>query len=141
VPGGLGAALRAALLWLIYVLLRTAGGALAGVLLRPEVQLAAREAGVAIGALLIFGLTWLGWERLRLHSARAALATGIFWAALTLAFDLTANRGLGSDWRDLLRDYDPRHGGMVLGLLALALTPWLVWRLKGAAVARGAVRR
>ncbi|MGZ6018535.1 MAG: hypothetical protein ACXWKO_07675 [Phenylobacterium sp.] len=125
--GGLTALVRTVLLWLLFIVLESAQGGLRRMLLAPRVQLAAREAGVLIGAALIFALTWLAWDRLKLRTARAALATGLLWAGLTLGFDFGLGRLLGASWADLARDYDPQQGGwMAAGLLAMALTPLLV---------------
>lgn len=129
--GGLSALLRAIALWLLFIVLESGQRALRRLLLRPEVQLAAREVGIVIGAALIFGLTWLAWPYLKLRTRRAALATGAIWAAMTAAFDLGVGHLLGASWADIAQDYDPRRGGwMAAGLLAMAATPWVVLALK-----------
>lgn len=132
-PGGLAAVLRALVLWVLFILAESTQGALRRLLLSPALQLAAREIGVLIGAALIFAITWTGWRWLGLRRPGAALATGLLWAGLTAAFDLGLGRALGDSWPALAADYDPRRGGaMLFGLAAMAATPWLVWRLRGA---------
>ncbi len=126
------ALLRALVLWGLFIVAESAQGALRRALLAPDVQLAAREAGVLIGAALIFALTWATWRWLGLRRAGAALAVGGLWVGLTAAFDLGLGRALGEGWPALSADYDPRRGGaMLLGLAVMALTPWAVLRLRG----------
>ncbi|HZZ30617.1 MAG TPA: hypothetical protein VFE10_01380 [Phenylobacterium sp.] len=127
----LTAFLRALLLWLLFVLAESAQGALRRLLFRPEIELAMRQISVALGVAVIFAITWLAWRWLRLRSAGAALTTGVLWVGLTAVFEIGLGRLLGASWDILAADYDPRHGGfMALGLLAMALIPWAVWRIK-----------
>ena len=129
--GGLAALLRALIVWLLFIVAESAQGALRRTLLAPDVQLAARQVGVLIGALLIFALTWAAWRWLRVRTAAGALAVGLAWAGLTAAFDLGLGRWTGASWPDLAADYDPGRGGLMgAGLAAMALTPWLVRRLR-----------
>jgi TRAP-type C4-dicarboxylate transport system permease small subunit len=134
--GGPGALLRALVLRILYGLARGAEGALRDELLRPEVQLAARDASALLSVLLAFALAWAGWGWLRRNGRRAPLATGLAWAGAALAADLAWARALRSGWSEFAADYDPQRGGvMALALAAMALTPWLVGRLKpGAAI-------
>ena len=96
--GSVVALWRAFILWLLFIVARSAQGALRRTLLAPDVQLTAREVGVLIGAALIFAMTWAGWRWLGLRTARAALAVGGLWAGLTLAFDLALGRLTGASW-------------------------------------------
>ncbi|MBS0361491.1 MAG: hypothetical protein JSR98_08925 [Proteobacteria bacterium] len=129
--GGLMALLRALLVWALFIAAETAQGALRHILLTPDVQLAAREVGVVIGAGLIFALTWAAWRWLGLRRPASAIFVGFLWAGLTAAFDLGLGRALGETWSALLADYDPRRGGaMLLGLALMTLTPLVVWRLR-----------
>jgi hypothetical protein len=126
--------LRAMLLWLLFILAESAQGALRRLLVRPEIELAARQVSVVLGVAVIFVITWLGWRWLRLRSAGAALATGVLWVGLTAVFEIGLSRLLGASWDTLAADYDPRHGGvMAFGLLAMALIPWAIWRVKARA--------
>lgn len=135
-PGGLLALLRALLVWMLFIVAESVQGALRRALLAPEVQLAARQAGVLIGAALIFALTWACWRWLGLRRTASAIAVGLLWAGLTVAFDIGLGRILGEAWSTLVADYDPRQGGaMLLGLAVMALVPWLVLRLRGPTLA------
>lgn len=131
-PAGGLALLRALLVWVLFIVAESAQGALRRILVAPDVQLAAREAGVLIGAVLIFALTWASWRWLRLRRAASAIGVGVLWAGLTAAFDLGLGRALGEAWSTLAADYDPQRGGaMLFGLAVIALAPWVVWRLRG----------
>ncbi len=128
---GLATLVRALLLWLLFILTESVQGALRRWLLGPQVEFAIQLVSIAAGVAVIFGITWFGWRWLRLRSAGGALATGAFWAALTLAFEAGLAHRLGGSWEGLAADYDPRRGGvMAVGLLAMALTPWTVRALK-----------
>ena len=130
--GGLAALLRAVLVWTLFIAAESAQGTLRRVLLTPEMQLAARGAGVLIGSVLIVALTWATWRWLGLRRARTALAVGGLWTALTIAFDVGLGRALGASWGTIGDGYDPGRGeAMLLGLTVMALTPLAVWRLRG----------
>ena len=132
-PGAiLASLLRALIVWVVFIVAESAQGALRRLLLSEAAQVLAREVGVLIGAALIFVLTWASWNWLGLRRARGALAVGGLWVFLTLAFDLGLGRALGAGWGELTADYDPRRGGLLLfGLVAMALAPWAVLRLRG----------
>lgn len=81
--------------------------------------------------MFIFALTWVCMRWMRVRSNASALAVGLLWVALTLGFELVLGRATGARWREILINYDLPHGGMMpLGLLAMALTPWAVRRLR-----------
>jgi len=127
--------LRALVVWLLIIVAESVQGGLRRVLTGPEAEFVVRQGSVLIGALVIFAITWfnLGW--LRIRTAGGALAVGAFWVVLTLGFELGLGRLLGYGWDRILSDYDLLHGGLMpLGLLAMALTPWLARRLKAGRV-------
>lgn len=124
--------LRALAVWLLIVAAESVQGALRRVLTAPEVEFAVRQASVLIGVAAIFAITWVCWRWMRIRSRTGALAVGALWAGLTLAFEFGLGRAMGLGWGRLLEDYDLARGGLMpLGLLAMALTPWLVQKLKG----------
>lgn len=124
--------IRAISVWLLFILAESAQGALRRLLVGPEVELAIRQISVLVGALVIFALAWGLHRWLSLRSAAGALAVGVLWAGLTLAFEIGLGRLLGLPWSRIAADYDLAHGGLMpLGLLAMALTPWTVRRLRG----------
>lgn len=123
--------LRALAVWLLIVATESAQGALRRVLAGPQVEFVVRQASVLIGVAVIFAITWFCLRWMRIRSSAGALAVGALWAGLTLAFEFGLGRALGLGWGRLLEDYDLTRGGLMpLGLLAMALTPWLVRRLQ-----------
>lgn len=125
------ALLRAVVVWLLIVAAESVHGALRRMLFDPHLEFVVRQVSVLTGALIIFAITWacLGW--LRIRSAAGALGLGVMWVGLTLAFEIGLGRATGLSWARITSDYDLFHGGLMpLGLLAMALTPWAVRRLK-----------
>jgi len=138
----LNALLRVLLVWLLIVVAESLHGALRRALFHPDVEFVVRQASVLTGALIIFAITWacIGW--LRIRSTAGALGVGVLWVVLTLAFEIVVGRAMGLDWRRIGSDYDLLHGGLMpLGLLAMALTPWAVRRLKAGSDRRAAPSR
>jgi hypothetical protein len=127
----LPAILRALLVWLLIVAAETLQGGLRRLLFDPDVEFVVRQVSVLTGALIIFAITWAFIRWLRIRSAAGALGVGLLWVSLTLAFEVVVGRALGLGWARIAADYDLLHGGLMpLGLVAMALTPWLVGRLQ-----------
>jgi hypothetical protein len=127
----LNALSRAMIIWLLIMAAESLQGAARHLLLSPALEQALHQLSVIIGLVVIFAITWGFMPWLRIGSARQALAVGGLWALLTLAFEFGVGRLLGASWSRILADYDLPHGGlMALGLLAMGLTPWAVWRLR-----------
>jgi hypothetical protein len=123
--------LRALAVWLAIMAAESVHGALRRLLLSPEVDFALRQVSVLVGAAIIFAITWIFIDWMRLGSARSALAIGAAWAGLTVGFELALGRLTGLGWDRILADYDLAQGGLMpLGLLAMALTPWAVRALQ-----------
>ena len=123
--------IRALAVWLLFILAESVQGTLRRLLFRPETEFLVRQVSVLVGALVLFAITWFCLRWMRLRTGAGALAVGMLWVALTLAFELALGRLVGADWDRVLADYDLLHGGLMpLGLLAMALTPWLVRRLR-----------
>ena len=100
-------------------------------MLDPELEFFLRQASVITGALIIFAITWACGRWLRIRSTTGALAVGGLWVVLTLAFEIVLGWALGLSWTRIWSDYDLVHGGLMpLGLLAMAVTPWAVQRLR-----------
>ena len=138
----LNALLRILLVWLLMVVAESLHGVLRRALFDPDVEFVVRQASVLTGALIIFAITWacIGW--LRIRSTAGALGVGVLWVVLTLAFEIVVGRAMGLDWTRIASDYDLLHGGLMpLGLLAMALTPWAVRRLKAGSDRRAAPSR
>jgi hypothetical protein len=130
--------LRALTVWLVIVAAESVHGTLRRLLLEPMVgDLPARQISVFTGAVIIFVIAWMFARWLRLPSRPAALAVGGLWVALTLVFEIVLGRMLGLSWSRIWSDFDLVHGGLMpLGLLAMALTPLAVHRLRETAPQR-----
>lgn len=117
---------RALAVWLAIVAAESAHGVLRQLWLAPRLgDLRARQLSVATGALLILAIATASARWLRAETARAQLAVGALWVALTVAFELALGRlVLQYDWARITEDYDPRRGGfLALGMVVLALAP------------------
>ena len=126
-PSFIPVLLRAFLVWLVIIATESLNGALRRLLLSPEVEFGVRQVSVVIGSIIIFAVTWLFMDWIRVRTTRAALAIGALWVVLTLAFEIALGRLTGAGWEYILADYDlPQGGLMPLGLLAMGLTPWAV---------------
>lgn len=127
----LNALSRAVLIWLLIMAAETLQGVARHLLLSPALEQALRQLSVIVGVIVIFAITWACLPWMRIRTTRQALAVGALWAALTLAFEFGVGWLLGASWGHILADYDLPHGGLMpLGLLAMALTPWTVRRLR-----------
>ncbi|MBM4384753.1 MAG: hypothetical protein FJ091_15480 [Deltaproteobacteria bacterium] len=124
---------RALALWLAIIAAESAHGTLREWLLRPALgDLRARQLSVVTGALVILAVATLGSRWLAARRAREQLQVGASWVALTIAFEVALGRlVLGYEWQRITEDYDPRRGGyLALGMLVLALAPWIAARLR-----------
>jgi hypothetical protein len=123
--------IRVLLVWLLIALAESLHGSLRRLLTDPDFEFALRQASVLAGTVIIFAITWFSIRWMRLKTATGALAVGVLWVALTLMFEAVVGRALGLGWDRILSDYDLVHGGLMpLGLVAMALTPWAVHRLR-----------
>jgi len=121
------ALLRALVVWLVIIAAESVHGAVRRMLFSPEADFAIRQASVLVGAVIIFAITWIFLDWVRIRTARAALAIGASWVVLTVAFELALGRLTGVGWSRIAADYDLPNGGLMpLGLLAMGLTPWAV---------------
>ena len=128
---GIPTLVRAVVVWFILMLAESAQGALRRALFSSQVELAVRQGSVAVGGVVIFAFTWFCWPLMKIRTERAAFGVGFLWVACTVLFELALGRILGLSWPAILADYDLEHGGLMpLGLLAMALTPWIVGRLR-----------
>ena len=123
--------IRVILLWMLLMLAETLQGAVRTWLWGPDVEFVIRQVSVISGAVAIFALTWLGFGWLRIQTDAGALAAGLTWIALTVAYEAALTQVLGLPWEALLRDYDLVHGGLMpVGLLILGASPIIVQRLR-----------
>ena len=124
---------RAIWLWLLMIVAESLHGIGRKLLIEPWVgDLRARQIGVPVGSLIIFAIAWWGIGWIRTQSLLKQLGIGVLWVAATVGFEIALGRGvLGLSWDRILSDYDLRQGGwMTVGLVFIALTPWLVNTLR-----------
>ena len=95
-------------------------------------ELRAHQISTLIASLLIGGVVWRVIRRWPPSSGRQALGIGVFWLALTVAFEfflglVLARRPLAQ----VLQDYHLLEGRLwVLFLTWLTLAPWVFFRFR-----------
>jgi hypothetical protein len=127
---------RALVVWLLMMVIETIHGVLRNRFLVPVIgDVGSRQIGVLIGSALILGVAimTIGW--IRPPSERALLGIGALWLTLTLAFEFGLGRALGRPWAAMLSDYDLSRGGLLsIGMVVLALSPWIAEHVRQADV-------
>lgn len=128
--------LRSVIVWCAIIPIAIANGALRDLLIAPRAGDALAHVISTVllcGAILVW--TWLtvGW--IEPADARTAVRIGLFWLALTVAFEFLAGHFVfGTPWRRLLADYDLAAGRIwVLVPVTTAIAPWLAARSNGLA--------
>ena len=117
---------------MLLMAVETIHGVLRNIFLAPLAgDFRARQIGVVIGSVLILATAWLTIHWIRPPSVRSTLGIGALWLALTLAFEFTLGHVLGRSWAALLADYDLTRGGCLsIGMIVLALAPWIAARMR-----------
>jgi hypothetical protein len=121
---------RAALTWMLMMLVETGNGLLREVFVAPLIgALRARQLGVFFGSTTVLLVAAICARWIGTHAPRQQIALGAFWVVLTLAFELALGRALKISWSRLLSDFNPAQGGfMLLGLAVMFAAPMLVSR-------------
>lgn len=125
--------LRAMIIWFLLAFLAILNGAAREMFIRPAIG---EQVGhvvstvifcIVILAVAVSSLGWIGPA-----SRRAALAIGIFWVLLAVAFEFLAGHFLfGNSWGTLLADYDILRGRVwLLVLFTSLLAPVLAYRIR-----------
>ncbi len=128
---GAAVVIRAFLAWVLIIAAESVHGALRRTLLDPDTAFAVRQISVIVAVLIVFAVTWASSRWMAVRGTGALLGLGLFWVVLTLAFEFGLGRILGISLREVAEGYDLSKGNiMPLGLLATALAPWIVARLK-----------
>jgi len=125
--------LRASTVWLVIILVEVAHGIARTLLLAPVVgDFHARQIAVFSGSALILTVSMMFIRWLRPARLADAVAIGIVWLGLTLAFELAFGRYVvQAPWSRIAEDYNLAHGGLLpLGLLVLALAPLIAARCR-----------
>jgi hypothetical protein len=122
--------MRAALTWMLMMLVETGHGAAREIFLAPVIGAArADRVGVAVGSGLVLLIAWACSRWLNVMTLRDQLVVGASWVALTLVFEISIGRAMGLSWPAVLSDYNPAQGGyMLLGLAVMFIAPWLTGR-------------
>jgi len=118
--------------WMLIMLAETLHGAAREIFIAPVIgDLRARQWGVLVACGIIFLITWAAIRWLNAPTRRTQSFIGLSWVALTLVFEFTLGRALGSSWSRILSDYNPADGGLMLfGLAFMACAPLLAAKLR-----------
>jgi len=125
--------LRALIIWFALLVVAVANGGFREAVLIPRfgphpghiVSTVMLCAGI-----LIVTYVAVGW--IHAGSRGDAIAIGLAWLALTLAFEFGFGRARGKPWSELLADYDILKGRIwVLVLVTTAAAPYLAARARG----------
>lgn len=121
--------------WIAMLIVSIANGTMRDFVYGPTMsELAAHQLSTAISIVLLGAVMWAFFRRHPPAGAREALAIGLFWMALTVAFEfLFFHYVAGHPWSALLANYDIMAGRVwVLVLLWVAVAPYLFFRLTAA---------
>jgi len=125
--------IRSLLVWLLFIPLAIANGALRDLLLTPALgETLGRAISSVTLSVLILGLTLLVVRRLGVDTVPWLLIVGGFWAVLTVLFEFTFFvLVMGHPLNELLQDYDLFRGRLWLLVLATTfLAPLAASRLR-----------
>jgi hypothetical protein len=120
--------------WFVMLLVSVANGAVRDITYGRYVDaLAAHQISTATGILLLGLVIWLCSAIVPVSSGRQAVSLGLFWAALTVAFEFLFFHFIGGrSWSELLADYNVLQGRVwVFVVLWVAVAPWIFFRLRG----------
>lgn len=93
--------------------------------------LLANQLSCLTGIVLLGIVIYLYLRHWKLDSAKLAISLGLFWMALTVAFEFLFFHFVGKrSWADLLESYDMASGQLwPLILIWVAVAPYLFYRL------------
>jgi hypothetical protein len=114
------------------ILLETVNGTVREIFIAPALgDLQARQLGIPIACVIAFLIAWATVRWMGAVTRPLQLFVGLWWAVLTLAFEITLGRAIGMSWSRIFSDYDPTRGGfMVLGLAFMVFAPMLAAKLR-----------
>jgi hypothetical protein len=124
---------RALMVWVLIACAETLHGIARTLVLQPIVgDLTARQLAVASGAAIVLAIALLAVRWIGAATRRQWFGIGLLWLLLTVGFDLALGRWiLGFSWERLAEDFAIWEGRLFpLGLLVLALAPWIAARLR-----------
>jgi hypothetical protein len=116
---------RAIGIWLTLIAVESIHGVMRRLFLEPQLgDLRARQVSVFTGAVLIAAVFWFTLKWLGPQPARRWWIFGLFWLAMTLAFEIGLGRATGMSWDRIVSDFDPRRGGLLaFGMLVILVGP------------------
>jgi hypothetical protein len=122
---------RAFAIWILLVVLAVLNGGARNTFLTPHWgEPSGHVLSTLILCLVIFSVAWAFIRWIHPGGPRDALLVGLFWVALTVAFEFLAGHYLfGHSWQKLFADYDLAQGRIwVLVLVANFAAPqWAAW--------------
>lgn len=95
-------------------------------------ELSAHQVSSLTAVVLFYLYTWILGKKWPLESSQQALAVGIIWLCLTVAFEFLFGHYVANHpWSRLIQDYNLLSGRLwALVLLAVAAAPYVVYKLK-----------
>ncbi|HEY8104977.1 MAG TPA: hypothetical protein VIE46_02655 [Gemmatimonadales bacterium] len=126
-------ALRALVIWVALLVVAVLNGGFREGVLTPRMSETVAHGASSImlsAAILIVTAIAIPW--IRPAVPRDAIAIGLGWLGLTLAFEFGFGRLRGRSWPELLVDYNVLRGRIwVLVLMATAVAPYVTARARG----------
>jgi hypothetical protein len=125
--------LKYSLAWLPMVFIAIVNGIFReSVFAKTLPELRAHQLSCLTGVLLFFAYTWLISFKWPLQSAKQAMAVGVVWLCLTVAFEFSFGHYLlQHSWEKLFQDYNILAGRLwTFVLLAVTFLPLLVFKIR-----------
>lgn len=119
---------RSLLMWIVMLVAMMGNGFVRVLVLEPRLgEQRARQAASVLAVCIVLALAAFFVRGLRRPRPLELLGVGLFWLALTLAFEFGVGHYVsGASWEALLADYDLSRGRLwPLVLLTVLLGPWL----------------
>lgn len=125
--------LRAFVVWVLIAFLEVIHGILRAKLIAPKTgDLRSRQIGVFTGSIIFFAVAVVSFEWIGFETATQAANVGGLWLVCMLVFEFSIGHFVFHfSWQWLLNDFNFFKGRLlVLGMLFLALSPYLVGKLR-----------
>lgn len=119
--------------WFALVVMMILNGITREGLLQPVLDpLHSHQLSSVTGIAIILAASWWLVPWIGARSGGEQLSLGVTWLAWTVAFEFSFGHWVaGHSWRDLVADYDVSAGRLwLLVLIATALAPWLIGRVR-----------
>ncbi|MFZ1955895.1 MAG: hypothetical protein WAU34_10390 [Desulfobacterales bacterium] len=125
--------LKYTIAWIPMVFIAIANGVLRQYFYgRWMTELSAHQVSSLTAVILFYLYTWILEIKWPLESSQQALAVGIIWLCLTVAFEFFFGHYVANHpWSRLIQDYNLLSGRLwALVLLAVTAAPYVVYKLK-----------